>query len=325
MPEYPPINDRPAFAPDTPPPKDTSHSSTIDVDYFINHYGVDNPLTIEALRTFPTLCYLLGETTPDPVTEDNRPDNVMRPIYYLTDGSGMFGLKNREDAMRWKGIFNHILGTARQVHFLAEKLSQATPEQKEAFAAKGFDASSFEAANPNQLTAFMLISHAGRRQMDEATWHNLSDTAHPTKDSYENTVRHLTASKAPQFFVDLMRVENHDHLFSYKENGMLPDIVDNILTYCDWTYGQNPQTLESRFTGLRTSQRTDNEALDKFEQYGKRFETAVKEILGEDVIREMPKSQYSWEEHIRRAYCAPSGISLTETFPSYADQFGIKN
>ena len=37
--------------------------SSIRVDEFINRYGVVNPETQEALRRFPTLCYLLGKVT----------------------------------------------------------------------------------------------------------------------------------------------------------------------------------------------------------------------------------------------------------------------
>ncbi len=304
----------------------TDIAKNIPVSEFINRYHVVSPETQEALRSFPTLCYLLGNITENPQLEDASPDGVKRPVYLLTEGSGMFGLKKPEDAMRWSGIFNHIMGTARQVRFLSELLRNLSEEQKQQFAEKGFNHTSFDEIDPEILQDFMFISHAGRRQMDEYNWHKLQDKAHLSGDSYKNTVALLISNNAPQALIDLMRIEDHDiHLVVAAKDKILPNIVDNILTYADWTYGQQPQPIKDRFKGLRASKRASTETLDILEGIGENFESAFKDIVGVEILGEMPKAKYEWEEKIRRAYCSPSGLSLQEAFPAYTLQFGIKD
>src|SRR5581483_12490447 len=102
----------------------------IPVATYVDRFGVANAEVLEVLGEFPTLCYLLGNTTIDPMGQDSRPDGTTRPIYYLTECSGMFGLKAPDDAMRWRGIFNHVMGTARQVYFVANRLAHLNSTQK---------------------------------------------------------------------------------------------------------------------------------------------------------------------------------------------------
>lgn len=290
------------------------------VDRFIYVYGVTNLEVQEILEKYPTLCYSLGCVSEESQTSDPRPDGIERPVYFLVEGSGMFNLRNPDDAMRWRGIFNHIVGSSRHVAWLTEKLKGLSDEQRKIFEEKGFDFSEFDLIAPEKLVDFMLVSHAGRRQMDEYKWHPelQGDKAHPSDDSYQNTVDLLSQNYAPQIFRDFMRIEEHDHLMTSGKNGLLPNITDNVLTYSDWTFGQEANSLEERFKGLRKSRRADEATLTVLENCSTSFETALKEVLGENIWEEMANAgPYEWEQKIRKAYCAPSGISLENTFPSY--------
>lgn len=302
---------------------DSRYCYKIPVDSFSEHYNLKNPEALEVLQKYPSLVYLLGKVTESPQGKDNRPDNVLRPYYLLEEGSGMFALENKDDAERWSGIFNHIMGTARQVYYLAEILSLLPEEKIKQFADFGLDISSFKKINPELLRDFMFISHSGRRKTDEKVWHNLNDTAHCEIDPGKATAKHLYKYKAPPIFLALMRIEDHEkYLAADKNQSSFPNLIDNILTYCDWTFGQTPNSLAERFAGLRKSQRTTPATLDILERCGSNFETALKQIVSPDIWQKMTTAgPFNWETEIRRAYCAPSGVSLGEAFPNYLKQF----
>lgn len=295
----------------------------VPVETFIEYFNVTNDEVKGALIRYPTLCYLLGNVTDQPQGEDLRPDGIQRKIYYLTEGSAMFNLEKPDDAMRWKGIFNHIVGSARQVYWLATKLKKITSEQKQRFAELGFDFSFFDQINPELLRNFMFTSHAGRRITDETDWHKLENEPHGEIDSGKATAELLKKLKADPVYLELMRVEMHaDHLTQAGKNNFFPNIIDNILTYCDWTFGQKPNTLEERFTALEKSKRASPEVLAILKECGLSFELALKQVLGENIWQEMTSAgPYEWETEIRQAYCAPSGLSLQEVFPGYLEQF----
>lgn len=294
-------------------------NSYIDVDSFVSRFGVKNESVRETLYEFPTLSYLLGNVTHGTKASDSRPDGVFRNVYFLTEGSGMYGLKKPEDAARWKGIFNHVMGTARHVTYLTDELSEMSENQLQKWQELGFDAHSFKGLNTAVLRDFFFISHAGRRQMDEKVWHSPQDKAHPIApaDSGLLTTMLLKKQKAHPFLIDLMRVENHaDHLAEAGENGFMTNALDNILTYCDWTYGQRPTPLKDRFEGLKNSGRQKVEVLNVLERSGTTFENGLKKTLGDDIYDRMTtKAPYDWEYKIREGYCASSGISPAETFP----------
>lgn len=294
------------------------------VDASIRRYDVTHSQVKEILHEFPSLQFLLGNVSQEPVGRDKQPDGIDRPIYFLTEGSGMFGLKNPDDAMRWRGIFNHIMGTARQVYYLADRLTQLSSEHIQALGDRGFDMSTLSGINPRTLRDFMFVFHAGRRQSDEYTRHGLRDTAHPTGDSGINTYQLLKKEGAPQLFLDLMRVEMHaDHLAASAARYIyFPDLIDNVLTYPDWTFGQTPNTLAERFVELRQKEREPPGILDILEQCGTTFETAVKDIVDPNIFTQMTHAgPYDWETKIRQAYCAPSGLTLDAVFPGYIAQY----
>lgn len=302
--------------PDIPQQPDLrSNLYGVDVDKFIKEYAVEQENVQEALRWYPTLCYLLGDVE-DAQMRDSRPDGIDRPIWFLKEGSGMFGLKNPEDAMRWKGIFNHIVGSAGQVMWLADQLKNLTEDQKQEFIKRGFSLQTLESLDPILLRDFMLISHAGRRQMDEFHWHNLRNEAHPSEDSGKNTEFLLQHYDADPRFIDMMRTEKHEYLKDIGKDGYIPSLVDNICTYCDWTFGQRPMSLRERFDSLRKSKRVSDEMLTILETAGTAFEKALKEIVDSDIFEHMrDRKYYDWEYEIRHGYCISAGLSINIVFP----------
>jgi hypothetical protein len=296
------------------------NSYGIDATKFIERFDVNDEKTRETLYEFPTLCYLLGKVTDKPQGKDSRPDGVERQILYLTNGSGLFGLKNLEDAQRWKGIFNHIVGSARQVYFLSQKLLSLDDKQEEELIYSGFDMNSLRGIDPKFLRDFMFVSHAGRRQIDERDWHNLKDESHPKGDSESLTFKLLKIENTPIKFTNFLKVENHEFLKVLGKRGHFVDIPTNILTYCDWTFGQEPVTLEDRFKSLRSSKRQPPEILDILEKCGNYFEKGLKKTLGPDFFAQMSQAYYPWETEIRKAYCSPSGSDMKTLFPNYKPQ-----
>lgn len=290
-------------------------------------YKVVEKKTIEAIEEIPSLSFLLGQVTTQPLFSDDRPDNKVRPIWLLKEGSGLFGLKNPADAERWKGIFNHVIGTARQTLILSSFLVNLSPSEIESFAERGYDTPSLSRLNPLLLRDFMLVSHAGRREADEMKWHaNLVDpriSQQRSSDSAIATVNQLRSASAPKMYLELMRVEAHDYLTGQIEkSGMLRDFEDISLTIPDWMFGQKPNSLQERFLGLRASHRLDEAILDKLEMGASRFEVDFQEITGTNLLGLMTTAEpFAWEGKIREAYCATSGIDQEETFPDFHTQY----
>ena len=164
----------------------------------------------------------------------------------------------------------------------------------------------------------MFVSHAARRQVDEWKRHGLEDSVHREGESEDLTENLLREENAPEKFLSLMRVENHEFIIASATNGRLPNLPMNVLMYCDWTFGQKPDTLKERFAGLRKSHRKSDEILDALEDMGTYFQEAVFEVFGPEIFDQMTKAgPYDWETQIREAYCSPSGLKIEEVFPNY--------
>jgi hypothetical protein len=296
----------------------------IDVNFYVYKYGIENTDVLEVLKQHPVLCCLLGSVIDQSLGRDPRPDGIERPYYILQEGSGLFGLKNKDDAMRWKGIFNHTIGSARLVEKTATVLSQLSEEQTRQFEERGYDIDSFQKINPQLLRDFMFVTHAARRQVDERGWHDIHDIAHPNgpygdvRDTGFLTEQILREHNVPKEFTEMIKVEQHaEHLLDLETGGKFTDLRFAILGYSDWIFNQKPVTLEERFKGLGTSGRETKEVLKKLEQAGKRFEEDLQEITGmtwADIVQ-APIPQ--WEYDIREAYCAPSGLSTDQVFPVF--------
>lgn len=75
-------------------------------------------------------------------------------VRIVKDGPGLFGLTGMEDNKEWSGIFNHTILSARYSVYFAEKMLKADYE-----------------THPQTILDAMIVSHAGRRVWDEASWY----------------------------------------------------------------------------------------------------------------------------------------------------------
>lgn len=286
--------------------------------------GRENSQGAEVIKRFPTLGYLLGRVQSQTVT-DLR-DGKTKEEHIAVEGSAMFSLENKYDALQWKGIFNHIVGSVRNVNFIAGKLASTTADEKQALAARGFNLQSIETLDPKLLEGFMFVSHAGRRLADEHAWYGIhpSPKGDPQDQdkphhSYLYTMEILEKAGASPELVELMRVEDHTREVDLMRPGINPNVVDNILTYCDWTFGQEPTSLAERFEGLRKSGRQSPEILEILETAGTNFENALKAAFGQDIYEQMASTPpFPGEIEIRTAYAASAGLSLSDIYPNFA-------
>lgn len=289
----------------------------IPVDKFITKYEVTNPDVVEVLHDYPVLVNLLGKVSRQPHGVETGQAGEKSPYWVVEEGSGMFGLTEPEDARKWKGIVNHILGSARHVYYLAAKFAHASPSQKEALRALGYDVSDLSSLDPDLLRDHKLIDHAGRRQSDEFRWCGLRDKAHVSDSSEQNTVSLLHKNGMNSYFIDLMGEEDHAHLLDVRKKGRIPSIVYNILTYGDWTFGQRPMDLGERFDELRKSERVPADQLEILEKVGRQFEKDIIEVFGRQIVDDMKQMKpYDWEMQMRNAYASSASLKTEDLFPT---------
>src|SRR5260221_1639195 len=117
------------------------------MNYEAHSPAYPHAVTLEALRGVVSAPIEVISNKPG-----SRGQVVKVPL--VKEGSGMIGLKNAADNQEWAGIFNHILKTARVATYLGELL------RKEG-----------EVVDLDCVLNTILVSHAGRRQYDEATWY----------------------------------------------------------------------------------------------------------------------------------------------------------
>ncbi len=301
---------------------DKRYTYGVPVDLFMDYYSVNNPEVQTTLKQYPSLCYLLGRITEEPQPLFNQKENKMESVHILVEGSGIFALTDKEDILRWKGIFNHMLGSARHAYFLADKLSGLTPVQKQKFIDEGYDFDTF-GLDPVLLRDFMAtVSHCGRRRSDEKIRYNLDDNVHKITDPSRAALDYLESMNAHESLTDLMRTEIDIKHLTFKGNEIIPIIGDAIYCYADWTFDQTPMSLGERFHNLGTRKRAPAETLDILKKCGLNFKSTLKKVVGENIWQEMTSAgPYNWETQIRKAYCSPSGLSLQEVFPLYVKQF----
>lgn len=311
----------------------------IPVDYFIERFHVENPLVQEVLWAHPTLCYELGNVTPETRTVHNHADNITNHVYLVTEGSAKFGLKNPADAKLWAGIENHGIRTAFHIQYALSRFKNLKPKDlrkvKKVFEDAGFSFSEFDQFDLNSLPQLsrdaFFPSHLTRRRYDERNRYHLSDAAHPEGTTGQTAKALLEEFNAPQILWHLIKkVEDHDDhmLKEIGEKRYFPNILDALYTYCDWTFNQETVSLDERFkTFLTERDELKRERLMLFRDCGKYFEevfnrafsAVAKDGKPVDILSELKNLKPTYKEkRIREAYCAPSGITLQESFPKFA-------
>lgn len=105
----------------------------------------------------PEIADVLKGEISDPwktVSQKNGSQGLEVEVCIAEKGPGMIDLDNWKDNKEWSGIFNHVLLCARYSSYFAQKLSNI-----------GY------IINPQIDLDAMIVSHAGRRQWDEANWY----------------------------------------------------------------------------------------------------------------------------------------------------------
>lgn len=147
-----------------------------------------DPRVVDALR---------GEIS-DPIhTISHKPgfEDKLVVVRLARSGPCMFGLTDWEDNKEWAGIFNHVLLSVRySIHF-AQRMAQV-----------GYE------TNPQRILNGMIVSHAGRRQWDEAHWYpEVVENAEAKRSvSNETLGMHLIQGRVPQDAFELVVALGHN-------------------------------------------------------------------------------------------------------------------
>lgn len=240
-----------------------------------------------------TLEALEGKVS-DPVkTISHKPGSEDKEVTVrlVQEGAGMAGLKEREDNKEWSGIFNHLVKTARVATFLAQELRK-----------RGKNVS------PNLILNTVLISHAGRRQWDEANWYpNVVESAQEKAAMGDQPLATPVLEKAgiPREIMEI--VEAHAVGTQYPIERM--DTWEKKLAlYADFRVSQNSMSLRDRFDDLAKravpAGRLTQEQLDAIEAWAFKTEQEIFSKLSikpVDITDDYPP-QPRWERYIRRLY-----------------------
>lgn len=221
----------------------------------------------------------------------------------------MAGLKEREDNKEWSGIFNHLVKTARVATFLAQELRK-----------KG------ENVSQNLILNTVLISHAGRRQWDEANWYpdaveNAQEKAAMGDQPLATPV--LEKAGIPKDVMEI--VEAHAVGTQYPIERM--DTWEKKLAlYADFRVSQNLMSLRDRFDDLAKravpAGRLTQEQLDAIEAWAFKTEQEIfsKLSIKPENITDEYHPQSRWERYIRRLYVNDAEDGIFQRLDELYDQ-----
>ncbi|MEK7573631.1 MAG: hypothetical protein AAB531_04370 [Patescibacteria group bacterium] len=250
-----------------------------------------NPTSVRPVSQ--TLEALEGEVSDPVTTNSQKPGNEGQKVTVrlVREGAGMAGLEEREDNKEWAGIFNHLVKTARVSTFLAQELQKVG-----------------ENVNPNLILNTVLISHAGRRQWDEANWYpeaveNAEEKAKMGDQPLAIPV--LEKAGTPTEIMEI--VESHAVGTQYPIERM--DTWEKKLAlYADFRVSQNLMNLDERFEDLSKravpAGRLTKEQLDAIEAWARKTEEEIFSrisITPAEITDNFPP-QPRWERYIRRLY-----------------------
>ena len=245
-------------------------------------------------RPHATTLEVLKGSIAEPIeTVSNKPDLKGRVIkvFLVEKGSGMVGLEDAADNQEWAGIFNHILTTARVATFLGEQLREQG-----------------EVVDPDCILNTILVSHAGRRQYDEATWYPLVVPDAPWKVEVGDTA--ITLSLLADAYISSIIVENvkaHGVGNTYPISQM--NTWEKILpSYADFRVSQNIMSLKERLADLErrgvTAGRFTKKHLDALKEWAFHTENKIfsKLQIKPGHITDTYPSVPRWERYLRRLY-----------------------
>jgi len=266
------------------------------------------------IRRYPTLAYLFG-TVSEPLDVVFRNSSIKQheTVSIVNDGSGMFGLRDPEDAGRWLGIINHSVGSVENAIFLGDKLKRLTKQKRKDFEALGIEFSLFDTMSIKLLRDGWLLFHAGQRKADETTWYELSDTNHNTSDPYESTLTVFHAHNIDPVFFDLLKIEKQGELVRLARSGNPVPAEVAVMVLGDFLYEQTQMTVSDHFKEMRQTGGETPDVLFTLEKFGERLEHSFSTVLGNDIFDRMRNApEPIWATRMHRAYAASSGMTWDE-------------
>lgn len=211
-------------------------------------------------------------------------------VSIIEEGSGLAGIEWGAEFRTFAGLFNHILTTARVATYLACELQK-----------KG------EKVDPDALLNTVLVSHAGRRQWEEARAYPEIVVGVKEKASVDNTDIALDLlKKAGITPVIIENVEAHKFPHAYPWEKM--DTWEKKLAlYCDFRIGQDVTSVDECMEDLkravadgRITEELRLRTLDWAKERQKEIFSKL-DIKPEDITNDFPK-QPRWERYLRRLF-----------------------
>lgn len=210
-------------------------------------------------------------------------------VRLVEEGAGMAGLEDTEDNKEWAGIFNHLVKTARIATFLAQELKKTG-----------------ENVDARLVLNSVLISHAGRRQWDEANWYpeaveNALEKA--AMGDQPLTMEILSKADIPGKIMDVVDV----HAGDVKKIDQRYRLEEIVAYYTDWRVSQNVMSLEERFDAFQKSPsftKVTPEHFAEIKEWAFRTEEEIFSRLAikpEDITDNFPPVP-RWEKYLRRLY-----------------------
>ncbi len=253
-----------------------------------------NNKTYSPPRPHATILEVLKGYVSEPIeTVSNKPDSEGQivKVSLVEEGSGMIGLENAIDNQEWAGIFNHILKTARVATFLGEQLYE-----------KG------ETVDPDCILNTILVSHAGRRQYDEATWYpSVVFNAAQKVEAGDTaiTLDLLSHAHIPPIIIEGVKAHGIGATYPVSQMNTWEKILP---AYADFRVSQHVMSLQERFDdlerrGIAAGRFTQNH-LNTLKEWALEVERIIFSKLQIEpgyITDENPPAPW-WERYLRRLY-----------------------
>jgi hypothetical protein len=182
---------------------------------------------------------LIGRISEPVTTISKKPDqkDELVTLRLVEEGAGLWGLDDWRDSREWSGIQNHMWFTARYASHLAGQMNE-----------RGYP------TDPRLVASAMCVSHAGRRQWDEARWYPEAVPDAQAKASVTNETLglRLIHGKVPDDVFDLVTALAHttDEQSPAIDPAVLSTWNYRIAQYVDHRTTQQYESLAGRMTAF---------------------------------------------------------------------------
>jgi hypothetical protein len=263
---------------------------------------------LEALRpSKETLQVLVGEMYPPqrvishsayhPELEGKEVEVIL-----VKKGAGLFEIKNFQGNKEWSALFNHVLKTARVATFLGACLNQ-----------EGVT------VDLNSMLTAILLSHAGRRQFDEALFYR------EAVENYKEKIRQgdqrigekiLREAQVDKKIIDIVKAHGIGVTYSVKK---MDTWEKKLSLYADYRVLQNVMSLEDRFADLYNRslklKRFTKEQLDEMKKFASSTEQELIRLINFDLesLTDTNPKEPQWEKALRKEYILSAWEDIQKT------------